>query len=82
MALDLVACITICTAPKQSYPNPAESVISTLNLGPQNVATTKVSVGPEKGIKMKSLGTLKKISNAAKRDPSMSDNLEASIKSV
>ena len=61
MALDMDAYIAARTVPNQSYRNPAERVISTLNLGLQNVATARESVEPTKEIRMKILGTLKKI---------------------
>ena len=53
-----------------------------LNFGLQNVATARESMEPTKEIRMKSLGALKKIREAAKRDPSLRKNLEASIKPV
>ena len=56
--------------------------MSTLNLGLQNVSTTRVSMEPAKEIRIKSLGTLKKITVAIKRDLSLRENLEASTKPV
>ena len=82
MALDLDTYIAALTASNQSYRNPAEHVMSMLNLGLQNIATARESIEPTKEIRMKSLGTLKKIREASKSDPSLSKNLEASIKPV
>ena len=42
-----------------------QCVMSTLNNGLQNVATARVSMEPAKEIRMKSLGNLKKIREAA-----------------
>ena len=70
MALDLDAYIAAHTALNQSYCNPAEHVMSMLNLGLKNVATARESMEPTKEIRMKSLGTLE----AAKRDPSPRQN--------
>ena len=56
MALDLHVYIAR-TSPNQSYWNPAEHVVSTLNHGQQNVATARESMDPAKEIGMKSLGT-------------------------
>ena len=82
MALDLDVYIAARTAPKQGYHNPVKGVISTQNLGLQNVATARVFMEPAKETRMKSLETLKKINEAVKRDPSIRDNLEDSIKPV
>ena len=82
MALDLDAYIAPHTALNQSYCNPAERVMSMLNLGLKNVATARESMEPTKEIRMKSLGILKKIREVAKRDPSLRENLKASIKPV
>ena len=46
MALDLDAYIAARTAPNQSYHNPAERVMSMVNLGLQNVATARQSMEP------------------------------------
>ena len=56
--------------------------MSTLNLGQQNVATARESIEPAKNPRMKRVKTLKEIREAAKRGPSLSDDLEASIKTV
>ena len=79
---DLDAYIATRTAPNQNYCNPAECVMSMLNLGLQNLATARESMESTKEIRMRSLGTLKKIREAAQRDPSLRENLEASIKPV
>ena len=82
MALDLDAYIAAHTALNQSCCNPAERVMSMLNLGLKNVATARESMEPTKEIRMTSLGILKKIREVAKRDPSLRENLKASIKPV
>ena len=71
MVLDLDVYIAAQTASTQSYHHPAERVMSTLNLGLQNVALARQSMEPAKGIRIKSLGTLKKIWEASKRDASL-----------
>ena len=54
MALDLDAYIAAHIALNQSYLNPAEPVMSMLNLGLQNVAIARESMEPTKEIRMKS----------------------------
>ena len=48
MALDSDTYIAARTALNQSYHNPAERVMSTLNLGLENVATARESMEPTK----------------------------------
>ena len=61
MAFDLDVYKAAHTAPKQSYDNPAEQVMSKLNLGLQNVATSRESMELAKETRIKSLRTLDKI---------------------
>ena len=82
MALDMDAYIAAQTALNKSYGNPLERVTSMINFRLQNVATAREPMEAAKGIRMKSLGNLKKIREATKRDPSLRDNLEASIKPI
>ena len=53
MALDLDAYIAAHTALNQSYCNPAEPVMSMLNLGLKNVATARESMEPTKEIRIR-----------------------------
>lgn len=56
------------TAPAQSYHNPAERVMRTLNLGLQNVALERKKMRAEFEMQAKSLSSLKAIRNAAERN--------------
>ena len=82
MVLDMDAYIAAQTALNKSYGSPAERVMSMINYRLQNAATVREPVEAAKEIRMKSLGNLKKIREATKRDPSLRDNLEVSIKPV
>ena len=61
--LDMLCCVR--TAPSQSYHNPAERVMSVLNLALQNVALERNSMSPAFEMQVKSLTSLKKLRKAA-----------------
>ena len=68
IALDLDMLVAARTAPAQSYHNPAERVMSTLNLGLQNVALERKKMRAEFEMQAKSLNSLQAIRNAAERN--------------
>ena len=78
-APDLGVYIAAQTVPKHNYHNPAKGVISTMNLGLQNIATARLSMEPAKWRVLKPWRILVKLQ---KRDPSMRHNLKTSIKPV
>jgi len=59
IALDLDLLIACRTAPNQSYNNPAERVMSLLNLGLQNVALSRTEMLPGLGMQIRSMNSLK-----------------------
>ena len=59
IALDLDMLIAARTAPMQSYCNPAERVMATLNLALQNIALERKETSPEMEWKIKRCSTLK-----------------------
>jgi hypothetical protein len=71
IALDLDMLVAARTAPSQSYHNPAERVMRTLNLGLQNVALERKKMAPDFEMQTKSLNSLKAIRNAAERNKSL-----------
>jgi len=66
-------------APSQSYHNPAERVMSTLNLGLQNVALERPRMSPQFELQVKSLSTLKSIRNAAERSKQLKTAYQSSM---
>ena len=80
IALDLDVYIAARTALNKSFCNTADSEYT--ESWPSECFTAREAMEPAKEIKMKSLGTLKKIREPAKRDPSLGENLEAFIKPV
>ncbi|XP_060585359.1 uncharacterized protein LOC132741240 isoform X2 [Ruditapes philippinarum] len=77
IALDLDMFIACRTAPNQSYNNPAERVMSLLNLGLQNVSLCRAEMDPGNEMLMKSMTSLKKIRNCGK--PSLKSALKESV---
>ena len=67
--LDMLCCAR--TAPSQSYHNPAERVMSVLNLALQNVALVRDTMTPAFEIQVKSLTSLKKLREAAGQNKSL-----------
>lgn len=79
IALDLDMLVCARTAPSQSYHNPAERVMSTLNLGLQNVALERPCMPPQFELQVKSLSTLKSIRNAAERSKQLKTAYQSSM---
>ena len=82
MVLDLDMYIAGRTAPSQSYANPAERIMSSLNLALQNVSLQRpaMEVGYEKA--MKSLSTIQKVRTKAERLPDFKEALSGSVSKV
>ena len=59
IALDLGLLIACSTAPNQSYNNPAERVMSLLNLGLQNVALSRTEMLPGLEMQIRCMNSLK-----------------------
>ena len=82
MALDLDLMVLARTAPNQSYNNPAERVMSLLNLGLQNVSLCRDGSKMSEIIqnRLKSLNTLKATRAAANRNAQLKDALVECMK--
>ncbi|XP_053374644.1 uncharacterized protein LOC123531296 [Mercenaria mercenaria] len=65
------------TEPNQSYNNPAERVMSLLNIGLQNVSLSRAEMDAGNEMLMKSMTSLKKIRNCGK--PSLQKALQESV---
>jgi hypothetical protein len=70
------------TAPYQSWTNPAERIMSILNLGLQGVAIQRDKLSPEMENIMGNLKTMEDIREAAKQIPNLKPELKASIQNV
>jgi hypothetical protein len=70
------------TAPYQSWTNPAERIMSILNLGLQGVAIQRDKLTPEMENVMGNLKTMKDIREAAKQIPNLKPELKASIQNI
>lgn len=82
IALDLDALFAARTAPCQSYANPAERIMSTLNLALQNCSLARSEMSPGMEAKMKSLSTLTSVRRAAERYPTLKEEFTASLAPV
>ena len=82
VALDLDMYIAVRTGPNQSYANPAERMMSLLNLALQNVALSREQMDPAYELKMKSLTNLKKLRLASAGDPTLKESLVNSLTPV
>lgn len=76
--LDLLVCAR--TAPHQSYKNPAERIMSQLNLALQACALARERMTPALEMSVKSLSTLKSVRAAAERNPGLKEALLESCK--
>ena len=79
LALDLDMLIAVRTAPSQSYYNPAERVMSTLNLGLQNVALERKQMPAGFEMQVKSLNSLKALRNASEKNNGLKDAFKESM---
>ena len=68
IALDLDMIVCARTAPSQSYHNPAERIMSLLNLALQNVALERTSMPPEFEMQAKSLNSLSQVRNICNKN--------------
>ena len=82
IALDLDMLIAARTAPMQSYCNPAERVMATLNLALQNIALERKETSPEMEWKIKRCSTLKLLRQAASKQQNLQTEFETSVKHV
>lgn len=78
--LDLDLLISSRTAPHQSYRNPAERIMSHLNLALQSCALSRQAMTPALEMRMKSLNSMKAVRAAASRDPSLKPALMEAVK--
>ena len=77
VALDLDMFVAVRTAPNQSYNNPAERVMSLLNLGLQNVSLARGEMIDGHELRMRSLSSLKAIRKCNSK--ALHDALKASV---
>lgn len=82
VALDLDMYVAVRTGPNQSYCNPAERIMSLLNLALQNVALCRDEMDGTREFRMKSLNSLKAVRAACDRDPFLKDALTDSLAPV
>ncbi|WAR08379.1 hypothetical protein MAR_018337 [Mya arenaria] len=75
--LDLLVCVR--TAPNQSYNNPAERIMSLLNLGLQNVALSRSSMSEGFEFQVKRLTYLKAIRNYAEKNKPFKEAYQISM---
>ena len=71
--------IALRTAPHQSWTNPAERIMSILNLALQGVALMRESMSYDMEILFGKASTLEEIRNAAKNSPQLASELQNSI---
>jgi hypothetical protein len=79
VALDLDLLIAARTAPSQSYANPAERCMSLLNLALQNTSLQREKMDDSSELKVKSLMSLKKLREAADKQPLLKEALVGSL---
>ena len=82
ISLDLDMLIAKRNAPMQSYCNPAERVMATLNLALQNIALEGKETSPEMEWKINCCSTLKLLHQAASKQQNLQTELETSVKHV
>lgn len=82
VALDLDMYIAVRTGPSQSYANPAERIMSLLNLALQNVALCREQMDDAKEYRVKSLNSLKAVRAASSKDPALKQALLESLEPV
>ena len=70
------------TAPAQSWTNPAERIMSILNLGLQGVALLRDQMSSEMEDLFSKKNTLEEIRIASKNNPQLESELRNSIKSI
>lgn len=82
IALDLDLLVAARTAPCQSYNNPAERCMSLLNMALQHTSFQRGKMTEGLELRVKSLGSMKKIRDAAKREPALETGLIQSLEPV
>jgi hypothetical protein len=82
VALDLDLLVTARTAPSQSYNNPAERSMSLLNIALQNTALQREKMEDQYEFKVKSLSSMKKIRDAAEKQPQLKTAIIESLEPV
>ena len=70
------------TAPQQSYSNPAERIMSLLNLALQNVAINREAMDEKYEKKMKNVSSIKQARLVADKDPEFKVSLMSSTRPV
>ena len=79
VALDLDLLVAARTAPCQSYQNPAERIMSTLNLGLQNVSLSRQRMSDVNEVKIRSKTNLKKVRTACDKDARLKEEVVHSV---
>lgn len=80
VVLDLDMLVAARTAPQHSYRNPAERVMSDLNLALQNVSLSRQKMTDAFETKVRNLSSLESIRRACKNTPGLRDALMASCR--
>src|SRR5581483_7136011 len=79
IALDLDYFVAVRTPPQHSWKNPVERIMSILNLGLQSVGFMRTEMSNESEKLMSKCGTMNEIRNIAKENPTLKDDLIASL---
>ena len=79
VALNLDMYIAVRTAPNQSYANPAERIMSLLNIALQNVALARTEMSDILESRVKSLSNMKQIRNAINKNDKLKEELSKSV---
>ena len=74
--------VAVRTCPYQSWTNPAERVMSILNLALQNVSLERKEMDKESEKVMKNKKNVKAVQDVIKSHPEMKSKVEGSLKSV
>lgn len=82
IAFDLDLLVAVRTAPCQSYNNPAERCMSILNMTLQHCSLQREKMSDAIELRVKSLGSLKKIREKSEREPAVKNALKESLEPV
>ena len=82
VTLDLDMLVSARTAPHQSYTNPAERIMSDLNLALQNASLAREEMPPAFERRMRNLNTLTAVRTAAEKDSQLKTHLLQACKPV
>jgi hypothetical protein len=79
IALDLDYFVAVRTPPQHSWKNPVKRIMSILNLRLQSVGLMRTEMNNESERLMSKCGTINEIRNTAKENPTLKDDLIASL---